>query len=620
MAAKLTVEAKESQGSKGKSSIRSPVCTVVGHVDHGKSSLLDKIRQSSITSTEQGGITQAIGASFIPISRITECCGDLAKRMGLKFTIPGLLAIDTPGHAAFSSLRKRGGSLADIAILVVDVNDGFMPQTIEAAEVLKAFKTPFIVAATKVDLIQGWQSKPSLAEALASLPEQAQARLDTGIYSIVGKLSELGFNSDRFDRVNDFTKEIAVVPISNITGDGIPELLILIAGLAQKYLEQSLKINVQGRAKGTILEVKEQKGIGACVDAVIYDGSLSVGDTIVIGSVNSSNSGSNSNSNFEPLITKVKAIFRPAELSEMRDSKTKFVPAKKVCAALGVRISAPNLEHAMAGMPLRSCGDDKTSIDAAANDVKQEISEVMIENDEHGVIVKADSLGSLEAVVQLLKTAGIPVMKCSIGKITREDIADASASYEKNPLEAVVFGFNTSMTKDAELNTKESNCKVITSDIIYRLIDEYNAWVEEEKKRIESESLNEITRPCKFQIMTGYVFRQSNPAIAGVDVLGGNLHNGSSVMKNGRTIGTVKELQHEKKNISVAKEGSQVAASIDGITIGRQVSEGDFLYVFINEDDFRELKKHKHLLTPHEKSVMHEMADMMRKENPTWGI
>ena len=264
--------------------IRSPICTVAGHVDHGKTSVLVKIRGTAIVETEAGRITQAIGASIVPLTTIRKICGPLLERLNIKFTIPGLLFIDTPGHAAFTNLRKRGGNLADIAIVVIDINEGIKPQTTEVIDILKQYKTPFVVALNKIDLISGWQSnKTLLLENVSKQSATIQQLLDKKLYELVGRLSTFGLNSERFDRVDDYTKQIAIIPLSAKTGEGMPELLMVITGLAQKYLEKKLDIDIKRFAKGTILEVKETKGLGITLDVIVYDGTLKRNDLIVIG-------------------------------------------------------------------------------------------------------------------------------------------------------------------------------------------------------------------------------------------------------------------------------------------------------------------------------------------------
>ena len=482
--------------------IRQPIITFVGHIDHGKTSLQDYIRHSSTAKSEAGLITQHIGSSNVPLETIKKLCGNLLSALKLKLTIPGLLFIDTPGHAAFTNLRRRGGNLADIAVLVISITEGIMPQTLECIDILKQYKTPFIIALNKIDLLSGWQSKNiSLLQSINTQSENIKKILDTKLYELVGKLSELGFNSERFDRVEDYTKQIAIIPASAKTGEGIPELLMVLTGLAQKFMEQKLNVNMEGNAKGTVLEIKEEKGIGKTIDAIIYDGALKQNDTIVIGTLN------------EPIATKVKALLEPIPLADMKDKKTKFVSVKKVSASSGVKISAPDIENVVAGMPLRSCSQNE--VEKVKEEIKKEVEEVIIETDAQGIVIKADSLGSLEAMLKLLKEKNIQVKKASIGDISKKDISDASTSYEKDPLHSAILGFNVQLMPDVSVK----NVKVITNNVIYKLIEDFEKYQENEKKRIEGKEIEFLVRPCKIQIMKGYVFRQNNPAVVGVDVL-----------------------------------------------------------------------------------------------------
>ncbi len=583
--------------------IRSPVCTVVGHVDHGKSSLLDYIRKSNIIKGEAGAITQAIGASLVPLETIKGICGPLLDSLKIKFTIPGLLFIDTPGHAAFTNLRKRGGNLADIAILVVDINEGFKPQTAEAVEILKHQKTPFIVAANKIDLLPGWNStKDNILKNISNQGQDTQKRIDIKLYELVEKLHEFGFASERFDRVLDHTKEVAIIPVSSKTGEGIPELLMVLTGLAQKYLESCLKCDINNPAKGTILEVKEEKGLGMALDVIIYDGTLRTDDIIVIGGIDN------------PIVTKVKALFEPMPLSEIRDKKARFKQVDKVCAAAGIRISAPEIGKVVAGMPLMASSKD--SLEKTKQEIQKLVSEVIIETDEQGIILKADSLGSLEALINIFREKNINIRKASIGNISKKDIIDAESNYEKDPLKAVVIGFNVKLNDDA----KSKKVKVLTSDIIYKLIENFEKWVDGEKKRREAAEIEMLVRPCKIKIMPGYVFRQNNPAVVGVEVLDGKIKTNMQLMKDTIPLTTIKSIQSEKKNVAEAEKGKQVAISLDKVTVGRQINEGDILYSVIPESDFRKLKELKKHLTEGEITILKEIAEMMRKENPLWGV
>ncbi|MBU0488992.1 MAG: translation initiation factor IF-2 [Bacteroidetes bacterium] len=587
---------------------RSPICSVLGHVDHGKSSILDFIRETSIVRGEAGAITQAIGASIIPLEVIKQKCGKLLEQTKTQLTIPGLLFIDTPGHAAFTSLRKRGGNLADIAILVVDINEGFKPQTIEAIEILKSYKTPFIIAANKIDLLPNWKSDPKIS-VLSNLQKQNPNVItvfETKLYEIVGQVhNAVQLNSERFDRVDDFTKQIAIVPTSAKTGEGLSELLMVIAGLAQKFLEKCLECNLGSFAKGTVLEVKETKGIGTTMDVIIYDGTLHPGDTVVIGSLDN------------PIITKIKALLEPAGMGEMRDKKSKFVPVKEAVAATGVKISAPEIDKVIAGMPLRSCKSEDAS--RIAEELRAEVDEVTIETDEKGIIIKADTLGSLEAMIKLLNEKQVPIRAASIGDVTKKDIADAESNYEKDPLTSVILGFNIKCSD--ELKKSSESVKVFTNDVIYRLLEDFEKWQIDQKKCLELKALEKLTLPCKIEFMANHTFRQNNPAIIGCDILAGTLKTNIQLMKqDGTVIGHVKSIKSEKDNLNEVEAGKQVAVAIDGPTVGRQIEEGNIFYSVIPENNFRELRKAKACLDKNQINLLKEIAEIMRKQNPVWGV
>lgn len=578
------------------------ILSVLGHVDHGKSSLLDRIRNTAITATEAGGITQAIGASIIPLETIKNICGKLLTQLKMEVTIPGLLSIDTPGHAAFTNLRKRGGNLADIAILVVDINEGLMPQTIESLNILREYKTPFVIAANKVDLIQGWRKKDALLMKSITLQSaDTTAKFETKLYEMVGQLQENGFDAERFDRVEDFTKKITIVPTSAKTGEGIPEILAIMAALAQKYLNECLECNMTGAGKGTILEVKEERGLGTTIDVIIYEGNIKINDTIVLGGID------------RPMVTKVRALLEPLPLSEMRDKKGKYNNIKEAFAATGVKIVAPELKGVIAGMPIRVAS--KTNLDQIKADVQKEVDEVLIETDAEGIVIKADTLGALEALSKLLKDKNIRIKKAAIGDVTKKDLAEADSNLEKYPLEAVILGFNI------KCEIPSGSVKVLTNSVIYRLIEEYDIWKDEMEKSKEARELEKLVTPCKVKLMEGYVFRQSHPAVCGSEVLGGKLKTGMPIMNaNGLEITKIKEIQHDKENISEAKKDMQVAVSYDKITIGRQVMENDVLYSCIPEEDFKKLKELKKYLTDEEIDILREIAQIMRSKNPLWGV
>ncbi|MEK6900367.1 MAG: translation initiation factor IF-2, partial [Nanoarchaeota archaeon] len=475
---------------------RRPIVTVLGHVDHGKSSILDRIRGTAVVAREAGGITQAIGCSIVPIKTIQTICGPLLNAMRSTLTIPGLLFIDSPGHAAFTSLRKRGGSLADIAILVVDINEGFRPQTAESIEILKSNKVPFIIAANKIDLLSGWKNDPkkSLLDNINSFSYEVQGNFEKKMYELVAQVSEHGMPAERFDRVSDYTKQVAIIPVSAFTGQGIPELLMILTGLAQKYLEKKLEIDEKGYCQGTILELKEEKGLGMTIDCIIYNGKLRVNDTIIIGSIE------------QPIVTKIRALLEPVELAEMREKKSKFQNVKEIIAATGVKIAAPGMETAIAGMPLRSCSAKTEDIERVKTDIQQEVGEVMdFLESESGVMVKSDTIGGLEALRHLLDEKNIPIASVSLGDVNKKDLSKLESLKEKDEFTGVLLGFNVKVSPESIDYAKAKGLHIITNDVIYKIIEDYEKYVEGLRKAIELRELSSLVRPCKFFVMKGYI-------------------------------------------------------------------------------------------------------------------
>ena len=586
--------------------MRSPICSVLGHVDHGKSSLLDAIRGTAIVENEAGAITQAIGASLIPIDTILDVASELLSGMADKIKLPGLLFIDTPGHAAFTSLRKRGGALADLAILVVDVNEGFKPQTLEALDILKQSKTPFIVAANKIDLVPGWNpsgKRSSMAD-LKTQRDDVQYRLDERIYTLVGTLSESGIQSERFDRLESYTKQVAIVPVSAKAGIGLPELLATLIGLAQRFLTDRLELHENEPARGIILEVKEEKGLGTTLDVIVHDGVLKTGDTVLFPSLNGVHE------------TTVRALLQPAPLTEMRDAKTQFIKTKSVSAAIGVKILANGLDDAIPGMPIVAAGN-KHAIRA---ELEAHVSKFVFETEQDGVIIRADTLGSLEALTKLLNEADVPVRRASIGPISRKDLIEAKSLKAQNPEYGIVLGFNVPLSREVEAEAKKAGIHVVVQDVIYRLIEAYEKHAESMKTEEDRKALDTLPTPVRIRILPGFVFRQSNPAIVGCIVEKGVLVSGITLMNGTTKIGTVKAIQHDKERVPKAEEGTRIAVSIEGAVVGRSIDENDMLMTDISEDDYRTYKEHKDVLTSAEKEVLGEIAAAHRAHNSLWGV
>ncbi|ESQ22991.1 MAG: translation initiation factor IF-2 [Acidilobus sp.] len=585
--------------------LRQPIVVVLGHVDHGKTSLLDKIRSTAVAAKEAGGITQHIGASIVPADVIEKIAEPLKRIIPVKLTIPGLLFIDTPGHELFSNLRRRGGSVADFAILVVDVTKGFQNQTYESLELLRARKVPFLVTANKIDKIPGWEPHPDtpFIESYRLQSEQARKALEEAIYGkIVLSLSEQGFSADLFTRVKDFARTVAVVPVSAKTGEGIADLLAVLAGLTQQYLRKRLQY-AEGPAKGSVLEVKEIPGLGTVVDAIIYDGVLKVGDIIVL------------NGKSGPIISVVRSLLMPAPLSDMRAKGVKFVNVDEVHAAAGVRIAAAGLEEALAGSSLIAARDEKEAKELA-DALKGEVKELIFRRDQVGVIVKADTLGTLEAMLEALKKYEVPVRLADVGNVSKSDVIEASFSGRKDKSLGAVLAFNVKVLPEAELEASSLGVKIFQDNIIYHLLDQYLEWRQKLKEEELEVKLNQLIRPGKFMIIPGYVFRRSDPAIVGVEVLGGVIRPGYPLITaKGREIGKILAIRDNDKSLDIARTGAKVAVSIEGkIMIGRHVDEGEVIYTDVPFDHATKLlNEFRSYISDDEVLTLKEIAELKKK-------
>ena len=589
--------------------IRQPIVAVLGHVDSGKTSLLDRIRGTGVQGREAGGITQHIGASFLPVETIRDTCGHLYKRLEhAENQIPGILVIDTPGHEVFTNLRSRGGSAADIAILVVDVNRGFQPQTNESLKILQSRKVPFVVALNKCDQISGWRKSESefISEAIKGQDASVLADLEQKLYDVVGTLSILGYKSEAFYRVRDFKSEVAIVPISARTGVGIPELLSVLVGLTQQYLQKRLDQEKKD-PRGIVLEVNDEIGLGPTANIILVDGTIRKEDRIVVARRDS------------VVVVKPKALLLPKPLDEMRDPRDRFMPVSEVSAAAGLKIASPDLEGVLPGSTLYVASGPE-DVERFTGLIESEMRSVFVDTMSNGVVVKCDTIGSLEAVMEMLRRSQVPIAKADIGPVNRRDVVDAETIKEKDRHLGVVLAFNVRVLPDAREEADESRIRIFEDKIIYSLIDGYNAWVEEDTAHEDDAIFAELTPISKFTFMKGFAFRNSNPAVFGITVDTGMLRQKVSFMDgHGRRIGAIHQLQLDGKNVESARKGDEVACSVQNAVIGKQLFEDDVYYTLPRSHEAKMLlAKYMYRLNQEEQETLKVIVEIQRSKDPAY--
>jgi len=352
------------------------------------------------------------------------------------------------------------------------------------------------------------------------------------------------------------------------------------------------------------LEVKEEKGLGVTCDVILYDGTLKVGDRIAIAGID------------DIIVTRVKGILRPRPAQEMR-VESKFRGVKSVTAAAGVKITAPDLDKVLAGSEFEVV-ESEEDIKAFKERIRKEYEEIAIRTDEEGVILKTDTLGSLEALINELREAGIPIKKAEVGDVDKRDVVEASAN--KDEVNKVILAFNVKLLPGVEEEAAKFDVKIFQDQVIYSLVDNYVKWRDELKKLKEKQRIEALIKPAKIKLLKEFIFRRSKPAIVGVRILAGELKKDVNLIKpDGTPAGSVRSMQKEGKNVSVAKEGDELAIAIDGVTIGRQLEGDEVLFVDIPEKHAKIIERElMDTLSEKAREAFKEFLEIKRKQNPFW--
>jgi translation initiation factor 5B len=586
-------EQEAARAAASKDNLRSPICCILGHVDTGKTKLLDKVRQTNVQEGEAGGITQQIGATYFPVEALEKKTAVVNKDGAFEMKVPGLLVIDTPGHESFTNLRTRGSSLCNIAILVVDIMHGLEPQTLESMKLLRDRKTPFIVALNKIDRLYGWKqiADNGFRESLALQNKAVQAEFRDRLEKTKLAFAEQSFNSELYYENKSMAKFVSLVPTSAHTGEGIPDMLKLLLQLTQERMTNQLMY--LSEVECTVLEVKVIEGLGTTIDVVLSNGVLNEGDTVVLCGTEG------------PITTQIRALLTPAEMKELR-LKSQYVHNKTVKAALGIKIAANGLDHAIAGSRLLVVKDpnDEDEIEELEEDVMGDLENLMskISKSGRGVTVQASTLGSLEALLEFLRASKIPVANISIGPVHKRDVITASTMLEKAKEFAVMLCFDVKVDKDALELAASMGVTIFTAEIIYHLFDDFTKHMAKLAAQRKEESKMLAVFPCVLRPVA--VFNKTDPIVIGVDVIDGNLRlntpiacvrQNSDGKKEIIPMGRVTSIERDHKQIPICKKGQpSVAVKIEGPNqpmYGRHLEEKDTLYSQVSRLSIDTLKE-----------------------------
>lgn len=571
------------------SDLRAAVVCVLGHVDTGKTKILDKLRRTNVQDGEAGGITQQIGATNVPLHAIKEQTKVVHGYENKKFLVPGLLIIDTPGHESFSNLRNRGSSLCDIAILVVDIMHGLEPQTIESINILKSKRTPFIVALNKIDRLYDWQTNPrkDVRDILSSQHTNTQNEFKTRTQNVILQFAEQSLNAALFYENPDPKSYVSLVPTSAITGEGMGNLLDLIVESCQTHLYKRLLFNNELQA--TVLEVKAITGLGTTIDTILVNGYLKEGDTMVVAGTDG------------PVVTQIRSLLMPQPLKELR-VKNAYVEYKEIKAAQGVKIAAKDLEKAIAGLNIyvaHKPDEIEHLKDVVAKELKSALSTIKLQD--RGVYVQASTLGSLEALLDFLRSSKIPYSNIRIGPVVKKDVMKASIMLEHSPLYATILAFDVKIEKDAQELADTLNVKIFQADIIYHLFDKFTAYQEDQKKKNRDQFKSIAVFPCKLKVLPQFVFNSRDPIVMGVMVESGIVKEGTPICvpsKDFVDLGIVTSIENNHKTVETARKGQEICIKIEPIPgeapkmYGRHFDEKDLLVSKITRQSIDACKDH----------------------------
>ena len=548
---------------------RSPIFCIMGHVDTGKTKLLDKIRNTNVQEGEAGGITQQIGATFIPKESL------LIKSNTQDIKIPGILMIDTPGHEAFANLRLRGSSLCDIAIVVIDIVHGLEQQTIQSINILRDSNIKFIFALNKIDRLYGWTSvenrniKESLNENKLQLDE-----FNNRLNKINCDIMSLGINVKLFWENDSIEDTISICPISAITGEGICDLLTYVIKMSQDNLTEEIKI--KDELKCVIMEKTITEGVGASIDAILINGSLKKGDII------------NFQTNDGISKTTIRNLLTPPPNKESR-IKSEYIHHNFVKGSMGVKIVANDLDRAIVGSQIY--------FENEKIELKEDISEFKLQS--NGVTVFASTQGALEALIYFLQNEckpPVPVFEVYIGNVMKKHIDKMIINKSDKKEFSTILAFNVNVVTNVEDFAKKNSIKIFNAEIIYHLFDQYTKYrndiINERKMMYKSEAIF----PCSLKILENNIFRKKNPLIFGVSVLDGNVRLGTPIITDEKVIiGKVTGIRSNDKDIEIGKKGMEVCIKVennDSIAFDRQFSHKNKLFSSISRNSINVLKEH----------------------------
>lgn len=588
-------------------SIITPICSVLGHVDVGKTKLLDYLR--STHTKEVSGITQQIGTTVFDKESLQKLCG----KLGEELEVDRLIMIDTPGHSNFTTMRQVGAVISNLVIVVVDINKGLEEETKRCLKFVKEnHDTNFVIALNKLDRIYGWN--PTENAPLKRAFNKNKAVMDTvkdNINRIICQLAELEINACAYYDNKDLSTFVSMIPLSAQTGEGIPDLILVISKMMVRATKKLEENPISQYTFGYFLDKRYEERTGNFNVSININKELNFGDRLVIVDRD------DKNMQYESV---VKSLVSSSEGKEMKDkSRYKTIQNVNGTAGLGIFLN-DDITPSPGSMYAVTTGLSDSEKDELIRLMQENMSctssNLMCQYDkkEYGVFLYAPSLNILSALISIVNEQKIPIMDHCVGRLTRQTVIKINGVYERMDVEheinyvqryKTILVFNPVAEKENPLDGIESNvvgmCNqnkitMIGEKTVFKVLEKYKEYVDNCDVKFHNKYKN-IGDSFQLKILPEFVFMKTTPLLFGIRVVKGQFKVGTLVVavKGDQQIllGNVTSIQKNKKNVDTMKVGDEICIRIE--------SSGDKLTFGEDFDDTFEIQRY---ITNEEKIVM----------------
>ena len=559
--------------------LKSPICSIMGHVDAGKTTLMDVLRKTNVAEKEFGGITQDINSYFVNIDTISELTSKITNKYKVEPKIPGVLLIDTPGHEVFNKLRNFGSNLCDVAIVVIDIISGVKPQTIESIKMLQENKIPFVIAATKLDTVDGYKccNMSSLNDEFKEQEKYVLYSIDSYIQDIKYDLEKINVKAELYFKNKKPKQMYSIVPISSKTNSGLSDLLCLIVYISQEWMNSKM-IYDENKKDMVIMKSYNDKKMGWVIDVIIKNGNIKVGEKYIILSTTG------------PQEIKVRNLI----IGKDR--------VREVKASNCVTVIAANCSQCYSGTKLFP---HTSNIKELTKEYDNLLSSYKLEK--NGVLLIAPTLAMLDGLYNTFKD--VKISGVDIGNVNENSIRKHLSKFEnvsEKEYKCVLYFGELSNHIYTELFNycKSKELNFIREPVVYHLKEAYDEYKDMMVKERQEQQLikGNAVYPCKLKIFKQHIFMKGgmDHLMFGVKIVEGKILKGSSLrlskelQEKKPILGKIISMQKNNEEVNEGNTGDELCIRLtnpSGLLYGRHFDYNDYVYSDITRESIDILKK-----------------------------